>query len=79
MDEPLEGLAPIIVDTLLQALRRLIAEDALAMVLVEQSARLALEMTEAAIVLERGRVTYTGRSSDLLGDPERLAALFVTQ
>jgi branched-chain amino acid transport system ATP-binding protein len=79
MDEPLEGLAPIIVETLLRALERLIAEDSLAMVLVEQSARLALEMTEAAIVLDRGRVAYSGRSSDLLGDPERLAALFVAQ
>src|ERR1700716_3564738 len=44
MDEPLEGLAPIIVETLLRALERLIAEDSLAMVLVEQAARLALEM-----------------------------------
>jgi branched-chain amino acid transport system ATP-binding protein len=79
MDEPLEGLAPIIVETLRKALERLIAEDSLAMVLVEQSARLALEMTEGAIVLDRGRVAYSGRSSDLLGDPERLAALFVTQ
>jgi branched-chain amino acid transport system ATP-binding protein len=79
MDEPLEGLAPIIVETLLKALERLIAEDSLAMVLVEQSARLALQMTAAAIVLDRGRVAYSGRSSSLLGDPKRLAALFVTQ
>jgi branched-chain amino acid transport system ATP-binding protein len=79
MDEPLEGLAPIIVETLRRALERLLAEDSLAMVLVEQSARLALEMTQAAIVLDRGRVAYSGRSSDLLGDPERLAALFVAQ
>jgi branched-chain amino acid transport system ATP-binding protein len=79
MDEPLEGLAPIIVEVLLRALERLIAEDALAMVLVEQSARLALQMTQAAIVLDRGRVAYSGRSTDLLGDPKRLAALFVAQ
>jgi branched-chain amino acid transport system ATP-binding protein len=79
MDEPLEGLAPIIVEVLLRALERLIAEDALAMVLVEQSARLALQMTQAVIVLDRGRVAYSGRSSDLLGDPKRLAALFVAQ
>jgi branched-chain amino acid transport system ATP-binding protein len=79
MDEPLEGLAPIIVETLRRALERLLAEDSLALVLVEQSARLALEMTHAAIVLDRGRVAYSGRSSDLLGDPERLAALFVAQ
>ena len=79
MDEPLEGLAPIIVETLLKALERLVAEDSLAMVLVEQSARLALGMTNSAIVLDRGRVAYSGQSSDLLGDPQRLAALFVAQ
>jgi branched-chain amino acid transport system ATP-binding protein len=79
MDEPLEGLAPVIVEMLLKALERLIAQESLAMILVEQSARLALEMTEAAVVLDRGRVAYSGRSRDLLGDPKRLAALFVTQ
>jgi branched-chain amino acid transport system ATP-binding protein len=79
MDEPFEGLAPIIVEGLLNSLRRLVAEDSLAMVLVEQSARLALEMTEAAIVLDRGRVAYSGRSQELLEDPKRLAALFVAQ
>jgi branched-chain amino acid transport system ATP-binding protein len=79
MDEPLEGLAPVIVESLLKALARLISEDALAIVLVEQSARLALEMTQAAIVLDRGRVAYAGQSRELLDDPERLAALFVAQ
>jgi len=79
MDEPLEGLAPIVVEGLLRSLRRLISEDSLAIVLVEQSARLALEMTEAAVVLDRGRVAYSGFSKDLLSDPARLAALFVAQ
>jgi branched-chain amino acid transport system ATP-binding protein len=79
MDEPLEGLAPIIVETLLKALERLIREDSLAMVLVEQSAKLALGMTQAAVVLDRGRVVFSGRSRELLNQPERLAALFVTQ
>jgi len=77
MDEPLEGLAPIIVEMLRHAMQRLITEDSLAIVLVEQSARLALEMTEEAIVLERGRVAFSGRSRALLDDPERLAALYV--
>jgi len=79
MDEPMEGLAPIIVEMLRKAMARLIAEDALAMVLVEQSARLALEMTEDALVLDRGRVAFSGRSKVLLDDPERLAALYVAQ
>jgi branched-chain amino acid transport system ATP-binding protein len=77
MDEPLEGLAPIIVESLRQALQRLIAEDSLAIVLVEQSARVALEMTENVVVLDRGRVAFSGRSRVLLDDPERLAALYV--
>jgi branched-chain amino acid transport system ATP-binding protein len=79
MDEPLEGLAPIIVESLLESLKRLISEDSLAMVLVEQSAKLALEMTDRALVLDRGRVAFSGPSRELLGDPERLAALFVAQ
>jgi branched-chain amino acid transport system ATP-binding protein len=79
MDEPLEGLAPIIVESLLKALKRLITEDSLAVVLVEQSARLALEMTDRAVVLDRGRIAFSGPSRQLLDDPERLAALFVAQ
>jgi len=77
MDEPLEGLAPIIVEMLRKSLERLIAEDALAIVLVEQSARVALEMTENVVVLDRGRVSFSGRSRVLLDDPERLAGLYV--
>ncbi len=79
MDEPLEGLAPIIVETLQKALVRLISVDALAVVLVEQSARLALGMTEQAMVLDRGRIAYAGPSATLLADGERLAALYVAQ
>jgi branched-chain amino acid transport system ATP-binding protein len=79
MDEPLEGLAPIIVEGLLASLKKLIAEDSLTVVLVEQSARLALEITQAALVLDRGRVAYSGQSKELLDDPERLAALFVAR
>jgi len=79
MDEPLEGLAPIIVEALLRALKRLVKEDSLAVVLVEQSAKLALEMTERALVLDRGRIAHAGPSAELLADPERLAALFVAE
>ena len=48
MDEPLEGLAPIIVEAILKAMERLIREEALTVVLVEQSAKLALQVTERA-------------------------------
>ena len=79
MDEPLEGLAPIIVDTLLLAMQRLIREESLTVMLVEQSARLALEVTERAMVLSRGCVVYSGPSAALLADPERLANLVAVQ
>ena len=77
MDEPLEGLAPIIVEVLLQALQRLMREDSLAVVLVEQHAMLALQVTQGALVLNRGRIAYNGPSADLLADPQRLTSLVV--
>jgi branched-chain amino acid transport system ATP-binding protein len=79
MDEPLEGLAPIIVEALLKAMERLIREEALTVVLVEQSAKLALEVTDSALVLSRGRIVHRGPSAELLADPDRLAALVVAQ
>jgi len=79
MDEPLEGLAPIIIESLLGALRKLIAEDALAVVLVEQHAKLALQVTREAVVMSRGRIIHHGASEALLRDPQRLASLVVAQ
>ena len=79
MDEPLEGLAPTIVDTLLLALQRLIKETALTVVLVEQSAKLVLEVTQQAMVLNRGRISYAGASAELLADPKLLANLVIAQ
>jgi branched-chain amino acid transport system ATP-binding protein len=75
LDEPLEGLAPVIVDGLMRAFETLRREENLAIVLVEQRARLALEFARRAVVLDRGRVVHDGESSDLLGAPDRLAAL----
>jgi branched-chain amino acid transport system ATP-binding protein len=75
MDEPLEGLAPVIVDALLAGLGRLKQESGLSLLLVEQHAHLALEFADDTIVLDRGRVVYSGPSRDLLAAPERLDAL----
>src|SRR6266478_5986625 len=77
MDEPLEGLAPIIVESLLKAFNRLIGEDSLALVLVEQHAKVALGVTQHALVLNRGRVAHYGPSEALLADPQRLSNLIV--
>ncbi|HTT36374.1 MAG TPA: ABC transporter ATP-binding protein [Burkholderiales bacterium] len=77
LDEPLEGLAPIIVELLLRALERLIRDEALTVVLVEQSAKLALQVTDHALVLNRGRIVYDGPSRALLDDPAQLTKLVV--
>jgi branched-chain amino acid transport system ATP-binding protein len=68
LDEPLEGLAPIIVEELTQAIRRMMAEEGTAVVLVEQHAEIALGLTDEAIVLERGSVVHRARSRELLED-----------
>ena len=75
MDEPLEGLAPVIVDTLLAALGRLKEEGRLALLLVEQHAHLALEFAADALVLDRGAIVFAGPSRELLDAPTRLADL----
>jgi branched-chain amino acid transport system ATP-binding protein len=75
MDEPLEGLAPVIVDQLLAGFERLKREEDLALLLVEQHARLALELAEEAIVLDRGSIVYRGASRELAGAPELMAEL----
>jgi branched-chain amino acid transport system ATP-binding protein len=68
LDEPLEGLAPIIVDELTDAIRRMTREEGTAFILVEQHSDLALSMTEEAIVLERGGIVHRARSDALLAD-----------
>jgi branched-chain amino acid transport system ATP-binding protein len=75
MDEPLEGLAPVIVEVVLRSIERLKREDDLAILLVEQHARLALAATERAIVLDRGKIVHAGESRALLAAPEQLGAL----
>jgi branched-chain amino acid transport system ATP-binding protein len=75
MDEPFEGLAPVIVDAVLAGIDRLRREDSLAFVLVEQHARLALGVTSQAIVIERGQIVHAEASATLLATPERLGAL----
>jgi branched-chain amino acid transport system ATP-binding protein len=75
LDEPLEGLAPIVVEQLAAALRRLRTDGGVAFIMVEQHAEIALGLTDAAIVLERGRVVYRGPSPALLADRPALERL----
>ena len=75
LDEPMEGLAPILVQELAAAIHRMVQSSDLALVLVEQHARLALGMTEEAIVLERGQVVHASTSAALLADPSTMERL----
>lgn len=72
LDEPTEGLAPIIVEELARAFRRMIADEGTAVILVEQHAEIALSLTESAVVLERGAIVHRARSSDLMKDSATL-------
>jgi branched-chain amino acid transport system ATP-binding protein len=68
LDEPLEGLAPVIIAEVSNCLRRLVAEEGTTLILVEQRAAFALEMTADAIVLERGRIVHASTSAALAAD-----------
>lgn len=75
LDEPMEGLAPIIVQELVRVIRRLVAEEGMSVIVVEQHARLALSLTSRAIVLDRGRIVHDSDSASLLADGEKLDRL----
>jgi branched-chain amino acid transport system ATP-binding protein len=68
LDEPLEGLAPIIVEELTAAIRRMAEAEGMALVLVEQHAEVALGLTDQAVIIERGLIAHRGASAALLGD-----------
>jgi branched-chain amino acid transport system ATP-binding protein len=81
LDEPLEGLAPIVVEELAAAIRRMRTDDGAAVILVEQHAEIALSLTESSVVLERGRIVHQAPSRALLEDRatlERLVGLRIT-
>jgi branched-chain amino acid transport system ATP-binding protein len=80
LDEPFEGLAPVIVDELTAAIKQMLTGHSIAIVLVEQHTEIALELTSEAIVLERGAVAHRAASAALAKDLptlERLVGLRV--
>jgi branched-chain amino acid transport system ATP-binding protein len=77
LDEPLEGLAPIIAQDLVRVIRALRADAGMAIVVVEQHARIALSLTERAVVLDRGRIVHHGDSQALVDDPAMLHRLVI--
>src|SRR6266508_320179 len=75
LDEPLEGLAPIIVEELAGAILRMMTGQGTAMILVEQHTGIALSLTEGAVVIERGRIAHRAKSRELPHDTETLERL----
>jgi branched-chain amino acid transport system ATP-binding protein len=75
LDEPCEGLAPVIVDELVAAMKTLVADERIAIILVEQHTEIALEMTRDAIVLERGAIAHRAPSAELQADVATLDRL----
>jgi branched-chain amino acid transport system ATP-binding protein len=74
LDEPLEGLAPLVAEQVLAVLRRIIREQGLSAILVEQHARKILPLTDEAIILERGEIVHHSSSAELLADRAELDA-----
>jgi branched-chain amino acid transport system ATP-binding protein len=74
MDEPTEGLAPVLVETLTAVLLKL-RDSGLSIVLVEQNSRVALAFADRVVVMDKGRIVYDGASAALRDDPEKLAKL----
>ena len=72
LDEPLEGLAPIIVQELLRAIRRITREEGLSAIIVEQHPRAILAISDLAVVLDRGTVVHSSSASSLQDQPELL-------
>jgi branched-chain amino acid transport system ATP-binding protein len=75
LDEPLEGLAPIVVEALFEALARIRDQTGVTMILVEQKAHLALGFARDAVILERGKIVHRAKSADLLADEATQARL----
>ena len=75
MDEPTEGLAPVIVEALTAVLVKLRKDSGLSIILVEQNSRVAFEFSDRSVVMDKGRIVYDSSSAVLRDDPERLSKL----
>ena len=75
MDEPFEGLAPIIVEQLVRSIGAIVRDGALTLLLVEQRVDIALELSDRCVVMDRGRSVFEGPSAQLADDEAGLTAL----
>jgi branched-chain amino acid transport system ATP-binding protein len=75
LDEPLEGLAPIIVEELLRAISRITQEEGLSAIIVEQHPQAILAISDQVVVLDHGEVVHFGSAAELRDQPELLDRL----
>jgi branched-chain amino acid transport system ATP-binding protein len=75
MDEPSEGLAPVVIDQLVEVIRKVASSGELDVLLVEQRIDIALELGDRCLVMERGQVKHCVAKADFSSDPEQWAAL----
>lgn len=75
LDQPLEGLAPVICDELMAAFAQLVASGRTTALLIEQHLKAALDFAEHVVILERGKVVWTGAPATLEADPETVSRL----
>ncbi|MFN4253350.1 ABC transporter ATP-binding protein, partial [Deinococcus sp.] len=75
LDEPLEGLAPVIVQEVERCIRAIVVEEGMSVILTEQHVKFALRLTQDVLVLDRGRNVHFGPSSALATDPAAMARL----
>jgi branched-chain amino acid transport system ATP-binding protein len=75
MDEPTEGLAPVVVEQLMDAVRQVTSDKSLAVIIVEQRVDIVLEIAERCVIMDRGRIVHEKPSAELRADPARLAEL----
>ena len=72
LDEPTEGLAPILVEEVIQGIRRVTRDEGLSAIIVEQHPQLILAISERAVVLDRGTVVHEGTAAELRDDHDKL-------
>jgi branched-chain amino acid transport system ATP-binding protein len=72
LDEPLEGLAPLIVEELLRVITSLVRDEGMSTIVVEQNPARVLEITDHAVILERGAIAHSAKSSELATDEATL-------
>jgi branched-chain amino acid transport system ATP-binding protein len=75
MDEPSEGLAPVVIEQLLLAMKSIVSEGTLSILLVEQRVDIALELSSRCVIMDRGRIVHEGDSAVLASEPGKLTAL----